>query len=475
MIFNSVSFGIFFPIAVIIYFLIPSSLKRARLVFLFLASLYFYVCQGAGYALLLLFTIIITYVAALFLKGNKIVFIAALILDLLALLVFKYLGFFCDLLGVDPGFRLLLPVGISFYVFKSASYLIDVYRGDLKPEKDFFKYALYVSFFPEILAGPISRAPSMLHQFDEEHTFDYDRIRDGLFRMLWGYFIKLTIASRLAITVDMIYGNIPEYDGLHFLIAALLYSVQIYCDFMSYSEIAIGAAKVLGIETSENFKQPFLARSLSEVWRRWHMSLMSWFKDYLYIPLGGSRKGRLRKYLNVLIVFTLSGLWHGAAVTYILWGFLSGLLQVIGEATLNIRAGILSAIPFKGAVASRIHTWYSRTMTFLLFSFTAVFFRSPDVPSAFAVLKKIFTETDPGAFANFNPTALGLGTLNLMIAVFLLFVLILSEVLKERRGETIGFITKEPLIIRWGVYFFLVCSIIGSANIGAAKFIYFEF
>ena len=475
MVFTSISFGIFFPIAVIIYFLLPPDKKRLRVIWLLISSYYFYMCGGPGYAALLLLSTLITYTGALYLKGRKAVFTLALILNLAILFFFKYFNFFCETLSIDAGFKILLPVGISFYVFKSASYLIDVYRGTIKPERDFLRYALYVSFFPELLSGPISRAPAVLPQFDEVHTFDYERIRDGMFRMLWGYFLKLVIVSRLSILDDLVFDNYGMANACQLLIASIVFSIEIYCDFMSYSEIAIGAARVIGIELSENFRQPFLSMTLSDLWRRWHMSLMSWFKDYLYIPLGGSRKGRLRKYVNILIVFTVSGLWHGAAFTYILWGFLSGLLQVIGDATRTVRGRIIALIPFKGSFAGNIHSLYSRIMTFLLFTFTAIFFRSPDIPAAFTVIGKIFTGLSPEVIMSTDVRDLGLGTLNLCVAVFMILVLFAADLLKEKTGENITFITKKAWYVRWPVYFFLTCSILLSANIGAAKFIYFEF
>lgn len=475
MVFTSISFGIFFPIAVIIYFILPSDKKRLRLLWLLIASYYFYMCGGPEYAALLMLSTIITYVGALFLRGRKAVFFLTLILNFAILFFFKYFNFFCDSFGIDSGIKILLPVGISFYIFKSASYLIDVYRGAYEPERDLIRYALYVSFFPEILSGPISRAPEVLPQFDEVHTFDYERIRDGLFRMLWGYFLKLVIVARLSILVDLVFDNYSSANACQLLIGALVFPINIYCDFMSYSEIAIGAGKIMGIELSENFRQPFLARSLSEVWRRWHMSLMSWFKDYLYIPLGGSRKGIVRKYLNILIVFTVSGLWHGAAFTYVLWGFLSGLLQVIGEITAGVRKKVLSLVPVKGSIAVGIHLVYSRIMTFLLFSFTAVFFRSPDIPTAFTIISKIFTGLTPAVVMSTDVRELGLGTLNLCIAVFMVLVLLIAGILKERSNDTILFVTKKAWYVRWAVYFFLVSTILLSANIGASKFIYFDF
>ena len=475
MVFNSVSFAIFFPIAVLIYFILPGESGKYRKIWLLLCSYYFYICQGASYALLLFAATLITYLTALFMKRRKALLIPGLLFCFALLFFFKYFDFFCESFNISAGFNILLPVGISFYLFKSASYLIDVYRGDCAPEKNFIKYALYVSFFPELLAGPISRAPEVMPQFDEEHSFDYGRIRKGLLRMLYGYFVKLVIASRLAILVDRAYGNVSETGGLTLLIASLVYSVQIYCDFMSYSEIALGAGEVMGITLHENFRQPFFAKDLSELWRRWHISLMDWFRDYLYIPLGGSRKGTVRKYLNILIVFTVSGLWHGAAWTYILWGFLSGLLQCIGIMTRDIRSRIVSLFPVHNGFTGALHSLYMRVATFCLFTFTVIFFRAGSIEEAFLVISKIAGIPSGNGLSDFSPSALGLGTLNLLIALFMVFVLLVTDIIREKKGDIFELVTGSKWYIRWGVYYFLTVSILLSANIGAAKFIYYAF
>jgi len=475
MIFNSVSFAVFFPAAVLIYFILPAKAGKARRIWLLLCSYYFYMTQGAGYALLLLLATLITYILAFWVYKNRFLLTLSFVLELSLLFFFKYFNFFCDTFGIKSGFNILLPVGISFYIFKSLSYIADVFKGECKTERDFVKYALFVSFFPELLAGPISRAPSVLPQFDEEHSFEYERVRHGLLRMLWGYFVKLVIASRLSIMVDLVFSNVDYADGLQLLVAALSFSVQIYCDFMSYSEIAIGAGEIFGIRLHENFRQPFLATSLPDTWRRWHMSLMHWFKDYLYIPLGGSRKGKLRKYLNILIVFTLSGLWHGAAFTYIVWGFLSGLLQVLGEATQGVRKRLLTAFPVKNSFTDKAHSYYMRIMTYLLFSFTAVFFRSESVPDALKIIEKIFTDINISVIQSFDITALGLGTFNLCIAFAMVVFLFITDIIKEKKGDIFCLVCGSAWYVRWAVYLFLTLAIIFSANIGAAKFIYFEF
>ncbi|MCR4589214.1 MAG: MBOAT family protein [Lachnospiraceae bacterium] len=475
MVFNSVSFAIFFPIAVLVYFILPPSKEFYRKLWLLLCSYYFYMSQGAGYALLILAVTLVSFIAAFGVHKRKGILAAALIIEFSVLFFFKYFNFFCESFSIKTGLDILLPVGISFYIFKSVSYMIDVFRGTIEPERDFLKYALYVSFFPELLAGPISRAPSVMPQFDEVHYFEYERVRHGLFRMLWGYFVKLVIASRLSILVDLVYSNVDYADGLQLFTASAVYAIQIYCDFMSYSEIALGAGEILGIRLHENFRQPFLAESLSDLWRRWHMSLMSWFKDYLYIPLGGSRKGKARKYLNILIVFTLSGLWHGAAVTFIIWGFLSGLLQVLGEITLPLRKKLIDMVPVKNAFTSAVHGLYKRVATFLLFLLTVIFFRADTLPEALTILRKIFTDITPSVIRSFDPGALGLGTVNLGIAVIMVAVLLITDILKEKTGDVFSFVTAKAWYVRWGVYFFLTLSIIFSANIGAAKFIYFDF
>ena len=474
MIFNSVSFAIFFPVAVLVYFLLPPGRVLYRKIWLLLCSYFFYICGGPGYAWLLFAVTLVSFLSGFFLKGRKLLIIFSVTLELALLFFFKYFNFFCDSFNIKTELNILLPVGISFYIFKSLSYMIDVYSGKISTEKDFIKYALYISFFPEILAGPISR-PEMMPQFDEVHTFDYERIRHGLLRMLWGYFVKLTIAARLSILVDLVFSNAAYADALQLLTAVFDFSIQVYCDFMSYSEIAIGAGEVLGITCHENFRQPFLADSLSDTWRRWHMSLMHWFKDYLYIPLGGSRKGKLRKYLNILIVFTLSGLWHGAAFTFIAWGFLSGLLQVLGEITLSLREKLLSFFPVHNNVTRRIHGIYKRVMTFTLFTFTATFFRAASLDEAIAVLSGIFTGFDLSLFASFDHGSLGLGTFNLCISIVLVILLFAVDIIREKKGDVFSLVTSWKWPARWAVYFFLTLTILESAGLGAQKFIYFDF
>ena len=327
MLFNSYYFLIFFPIVTLIYFLIP---QKIRYIWLLIASYYFYMCWNAKYALILLFSTAVTYASGLLIarandkiedekkrtRWKKIFVALSFIINLSILFLFKYFDFAVENINrvlsalnmqlLNPTFDVVLPVGISFYIFQALSYTVDVYRKDVEAEKNFLKYALFVSFFPQLVAGPIERSKNLLSQVHEKHYFDAQRVKEGLLLMIWGGFQKIVIADRVAIVVDTVFNKFPEYGGMYIVVAAILFAFQIYCDFAGYSTIAIGAAKVLGFNLMENFNCPYYSMSVAEFWRRWHISLSSWFKDYLYIPLGGNRKGKLRKYINLMIVFLVS-------------------------------------------------------------------------------------------------------------------------------------------------------------------------
>lgn len=317
MLFNSYHFLVFFPIVVLVYFVMP---KRIRYIWLLVTSYYFYMGWNAKYALLLLTSTVITYISGLLLSSVKAewrhadfwkkgIVAVSFLSNLSILFFFKYFDFAVENINavlaafqielLTPQFDVLLPVGISFYTFQALSYTMDVYRGEIYAEKNLLKYALFVSFFPQLVAGPIERSKNLLKQINEEHRFSYERMCEGLMLMLWGYFMKLVIADRIAIFVDHAYGTEILYDGKYLLIASILFAFQIYCDFAGYSTIAVGAAKVMGFELMENFNCPYYAESVAEFWRRWHISLSTWFRDYLYIPLGGNRKGTVRKYRHL--------------------------------------------------------------------------------------------------------------------------------------------------------------------------------
>ena len=391
MLFNSLSFLIFFPIVVFLYFVIP---PKVRYIWLLLASYCFYMGWNAKYALLLLFSTVVTYGAGLLLykwrekPGQKKAVVAVgLVVNFGILFLFKYLDFVVDTIqslgakvGItiaEPSFSLLLPVGISFYIFQAVGYMVDIYREKLVPEKNFLKYALFVSYFPQLVAGPIERSTRLLPQLknlDKIKVWNLDRMRDGALVMLYGYFLKMVIADRAALLVDTVFhaNYYSQYVGFTAFVGAVLFSIQIYCDFAGYTYIAIGASKVMGVELMNNFNTPYLATSIKDFWDRWHISLTSWFRDYLYFPLGGSRRGTLLKYVNIMIVFSVSGLWHGAAWTFVVWGALHGVANVV------VRVWRLL-----GRKMGRFWAWF---ITFNFINVTWVFFRATSFSSANKVL-----------------------------------------------------------------------------------------
>lgn len=334
MLFNSYSFMLFFPIAVAVYYFIP---KRTRYLWLLAASYFFYMSWNPQYVVLIFASTVLTYGAARIMARwplyKKQVMVASLVVNFALLLFFKYFTFLLDNLNhllalvhismIQKTFDLLLPVGISFYTFQAVGYLIDVYRGEIKAETNFFYYALFVSFFPQLVAGPIERSKNLLPQMRDVadiDVWDYERITQGAVLMLWGYFMKMVIADRAAIFVDRVYDYYWMYGSIECILAAILFSFQIYCDFAGYSMIALGAAQVMGFQLMENFNAPYFSTSVQDFWRRWHISLSAWFRDYLYIPLGGSRLSRSRKYVNLVTTFLVSGLWHGASWNFVFWG-----------------------------------------------------------------------------------------------------------------------------------------------------------
>lgn len=494
MLFNSISFIIYFPIVVFIYFVIP---KKARYLWLLLASYFFYMCWNAKYAVLLLYSTAVTYVSGLLidrcdrkegLEKRKKLFVAlSFIMNLSILFLFKYFNFVvgninvilaeCNLQVIMPGVDLLLPVGISFYIFQALSYTMDVYRKEIYVERNFLKYALFVSFFPQLVAGPIERSKNLLKQIGTYNVFSYDNFRRGLLIMLWGYFQKIVIADRIALLVDTVYNNVGSYEGSYYLLASVLFAIQIYCDFSGYSLIAAGAAKVMGFELMENFNCPYYAKSVAEFWRRWHISLTSWFRDYLYIPLGGNRKGTARKYLNILLVFLVSGLWHGAQWTYVIWGGLNGLFQVLGSilAPLRKKAGELLGVKEE----SFGHKFIQVCVTFVLVDFAWIFFRAASVHDALHIIKSILTVHNPWIFFDNSLYSLGLSQKQFHLMVFSLAVLAVADWLKYKKVNVLDRLLEQDIWFRWpaylmGILFVLVFGIWGNAY-DAQAFVYFQF
>ena len=490
MLFNSMEFLIFFPLVVLIYYVIPKKLKH---VWLLISSYYFYMCWNAKYALLLFFSTLITYMSGLLLekakksKVRKLVVAVSFILNLSILFYFKYINFALETLqGIFaafhvelnvPAFDILLPVGISFYTFQALSYTMDVYRGEIYAEKNIFRYALFVSFFPQLVAGPIERSKNLLRQLAEPKKFQFEAAREGIFLMLWGFFLKLVLADRIAFFVDTAYGNIDRYTGWFLIIATMLFAIQIYCDFYGYSVIAVGAAKILGIELMENFDAPYLSTSVAGFWRKWHISLTSWFRDYLYIPLGGSRKGRFRKYLNELIVFLVSGLWHGAELSFVIWGGINGLYQIVGEILLPVRDKAVDVLHLHRETLG--HKLLHIVGTFLLIDFSWIFFRADSFEDALEIIEQMFKGRNPEIFFNGALYQCGLDSKNFGLMLICILILLFADFCKYKGIRIREVIARQDIWFRWLVIVFAVCVIvtlgIWGPEYNEANFIYFQF
>lgn len=498
MLFNSVEFIIFFPIVVLLYYIIP---RRVKYLWLLAASYYFYMCWNAKYALLLLFSTAVTWLSGLFIEAIKqrisapgkqarckrLVVAVSFVLNLAILFFFKYSNFaanivtwlFAHLHIALPVYRfdVLLPVGISFYTFQALSYTMDVYRGDIYAEKNFFRYALFVSFFPQLVAGPIERSKNLLRQLAVPKPFDFDAARDGLLLMLWGYFLKIVLADRIAIFVDTVYGNFTTYTGWYLVVATILFAVQIYCDFAGYSTIAMGAAKILGIRLMENFNAPYLSTSVAEFWKHWHISLTSWFRDYLYIPLGGNRKGWLRKQLNRMIVFLVSGLWHGASFSFVVWGGLNGLYQVLGDLTAPLRDRAVRVLGLRRD--SFGHRLLQTAVTFVLVDLSWVFFRADRFLDALQILKNMATVHNPWILFDGSLYTCGLDSKNFALMLICIGILLFADVCKKRGVCIRQAVARQDYWFRCLFFAFSVCAIltfgIWGPGYNAAGFIYFQF
>lgn len=500
MLFNSLEFSLFFPIVLLVYYIIP---KKIKYIWLLIASYFFYMCWNVEYALLILTSTVITYISGLLLdfakhsnanarnnlqkRNMKLIVAGSCITNLGILCYFKYTNFFLRIISIimgyigvsfeTPSFDILLPVGISFYTFQALSYTVDVYRGDTYAEKNFFRYALFVSFFPQLVAGPIERSKNLLVQLATPKKANFEKMRDGFLLMAWGYFLKIVLADRIAIFVDTVYEDVTKYQGCYLVVASILFAIQIYCDFAGYSTIAMGAAQILGIELMENFDAPYLSLSVGDFWRRWHISLTSWFKDYLYIPLGGSRKGTFRKYLNKMIVFLASGLWHGASFTFIIWGGLNGIYQVIGEMLEPIRVKMCKSLSINRD--SSVHQSIRMVCTFILVDLSWVFFRAPSTGQAITIIKSIFTIRNPRVLLDGSMYTCGLDIENFWLMIICIFILLFADICKNRGIRIRNIIQSQHWLFR---AFFIALTIslimlfgIWGPTYSANNFIYFQF
>ncbi len=485
MLFNSLAFAIFLPIVFFLYWALPS---KYRPILLLVASYYFYMSWNVKYVVLILFTTTISYSCAILMekwkKRKTVLLCATLMASLGVLFFFKYFNFFTvNIAAVLNRFAIpvhpftlafMLPVGISFYTFQTLSYVIDVYRGDVKAERNFVVYAAFVSFFPQLVAGPIERTPNLLPQIKGKHRFDKENAIYGLLLMAWGLFKKLVVADNLAVYADQIFDDVHYYGGFSMLLASLFFTFQIYCDFSGYSDIAIGTAKLFDINLMTNFKSPYFAISIKDFWSRWHISLSTWFRDYVYIPLGGNRVSKLRNAFNLLVTFLVSGLWHGAAWHFVVWGGLHGILQVFEN-----------GVPFITALTRKqkenpqsikgVKIWICRMVTFAIAMLAWVFFRAETVSDAFYVLHHMWDGmTSPVAYIRKGLMDLGIGKSEIVSLAMPMIMLLMYDFMSLYK-DPIQTLRKVSRPIRWVIYYGFIFLVLMLASFNAQEFVYFQF
>jgi D-alanyl-lipoteichoic acid acyltransferase DltB (MBOAT superfamily) len=486
MTFNSFEFLIFYPLVILLYFALPKKLKWPVLL---LASYYFYIFYQPDLVFLIFGTTLVSWVASNVIaktksRGTKRFCLAiTLIVCLGVLFLYKYANFILDSVGSVASYfgmeapkivlDLVLPVGISFYTFQTLSYVIDVYRGEVKPERNFFFYALFVSFFPQLVAGPIERTGNLIPQLKEAHKWDKDNALKGAKHMIVGFFKKICVADLLSVYVNSVYNDVDSATGYSVIIATVLFAIQIYCDFSGYTDIATGAARVMGIRLMKNFDHPYMATTIKEFWSRWHISLSGWFKDYLYIPLGGSRCKKPRHLMNLMIVFLVSGLWHGAAWTYVIWGAIHGIYQVIGNLTIKPRNRLLDKL--KIGHKNPAVSWIRRGINFVLVCFAWLFFRANSVTDAFDLISAVlYSDYSLGIAPSLE--SMGLDLVAILMCIFSVLTLIIIDKLTLWSDEPDG---SAILVKHAGFVYFLwvimfAWAILLSKDV-VGTFIYFQF
>lgn len=488
MLFNSIEFAFFFPIITLLFFLLP---HKFRWLLLLLASCFFYMFFKPVYIFILFFTIIIDYIAGIWIarepnkKKKKRLLLLSIIANVGVLSVFKYYNFLGENINAlfsfihvpqqVPLLNILLPIGLSFHTFQAMSYTIEVYRGNQKPEKHFGIYALYVMFYPQLVAGPIERPQNILQQFHERKVFDYENMRSGLILIAWGLVKKVVIADRLAIYVNQVYGDPIANKGIPMIIATFFFAFQIYCDFSGYSDIAIGSARSMGFHLMTNFNKPYQAITISEFWKRWHISLSTWFRDYVYIPLGGNRVSDMRRYMNLFIVFLISGVWHGANWTFVIWGALHGTYLILEDFFYKQYTGLKNS-----------HFWivrYSkRAAVFILVCFAWIFFRAQNLQDSFYIIGNLFYNwqgqlqqiISNNDFARLNLLYAGQGSIQFFLSLFfILFLVIVQQVYGRKSFD--GWVISKKRNLRWMIYYSLIFIFIFFGVFNRSGFIYFQF
>lgn len=507
MLFNTPQYLIFLPFVILVYYCIP---QKLRYIWLLITSYYFYMQWNPLYVTLLFSCTLFTYLCGRIIQRlrdgggdirktkQKIYFIGCLLLNLGILGFFKYFNFGIGLLNhllsfvhmeqISLTYDILLPAGISFYTLQALGYLIDVYRGDIYAEKNFFRYALFVSFFPQLVAGPIERSKNLLIQLQSPQSFRYDNLRKGCLLVLYGLFLKMVIADRAAVIVDTVYENSPAYPGFYIVVATVFFAIQIYCDFYGYSTIARGSALIMGIRLMDNFNAPYYARSVKEFWRRWHISLSGWFRDYLYIPLGGNRKGQVRKECNLLTVFAVSGLWHGASLSFVFWGLLNGIYQVYEDVAVKMKEHAMkymdrwkwladgNAEDKSGRFSRKL---FQTVLTFALVTFAWLFFRAGGLEEAAGILKSLLSDNNWWIFFDGSIYELGVARNYMTVLLLSILALFVVDYYKYHGRDVADMILRQGWCFRVMIYMLMIFAILLYGCYGelydVQQFIYFQF
>ncbi len=479
----SVSFLIFSTISVLGYFILP---MKARAYWLLCASVFFYACFDLKYFCFLLFSVLSTYIAAILIrsrriKARKTIVALTIVANIGVLFIVKFLNYSLSLLSLVLKVKytpvsIIVPLGIAFYSMQAVSYLVDVYKEKIQPEKKFFKYTLYMTYFPIIMQGPISRYDQLAHQLYTPHTFSFERLKSGMLLAMYGFFKKMVIADRAAVLVNQVFGKYSEYEGLEIFIAMLFYTLQIYTDFSGCVDISRGISEIFGIELINNFKHPYFAVSIKDFWRRWHISLSSWFRDYIYIPLGGSRKGELRKFVNLFIVFLASGLWHGVGFHYVAWGLINAIFQTIGELTEKIKIKIYDKLNIDRNSFS--FNFGRQFVTFLLVNFAWLFFRADGFIAACRMLGSAVSVFNPWILTNGKLFELGLDSKDWNVLIISVLILLVVSILQQRFSVREK-LNKQNCLFRYIVYiiallYIMIFGIYGPGY-NVSQFIYMQF
>lgn len=474
--FLTLTFAVFLILSVILYYMMP---QKIRWVVLLAASLVFYMWSVPYLVIYLLFSAVTTYLygrwAEKKAKRRKGLLAVVIAVNLAVLLFVKFYPVCQEKLSF-PALRILVPMGISFYTLQVIAYCVDIYKGKVKAQENFLKYLLFVSFFPQILQGPIPRYEKLQDQLYEGHAFDYRTFKYGFQMILWGMFLKMVIADRAALFVNTVFTDYHLYEGGMLAVAAVLYSIQLYTDFLGCVCIAMGAAEIFGIHLQTNFDRPYRAVSVKDFWRRWHISLSSWLRDYVYIPLGGSRRGKPRRYVNLIVTFLVSGIWHGSGFQYLFWGLMQGGYQAIGELLVPIRNKVKSIL--KVQENSWFYIMWQRICTFGLITLSWIVFRADGLRSGLTMIKRILTDVTPWIFFDGTLYTCGIGAKQFLVLIFCILLVIAVEHFQEK-GSVRDMIAEQHILIRWGIYLgaITLIAVFGVYGPGydATQFLYGQF